>query len=66
MSLDTTRARLSSYGGRPGLDHILARFIPLLRRRGLPEAQIRAFFLENPARAFGRPAPGQAAGPEAS
>jgi phosphotriesterase-related protein len=56
LSLDSTRARLSSYGGRPGLDHILLRFIPLLRRRGLPEAQIQAFFRENPARAFGRPA----------
>ncbi|MDR1972197.1 MAG: hypothetical protein LBQ46_09785 [Treponema sp.] len=54
MSLDTTRARLSSYGGGPGLDHILVRFIPLLRRRGIPEAQIQAFFRENPARALGR------------
>ncbi|MDR2159494.1 MAG: hypothetical protein LBP23_05445 [Treponema sp.] len=54
MSLDTTRARLSSYGGRPGLDYILTRFIPLLRRRGVTEAQIRAFFRENPARVFGR------------
>jgi phosphotriesterase-related protein len=54
MSLDSTRARLSSYGGKPGLDHILTRFIPLLRRRGLPETQIQAFFRENPARAFGR------------
>jgi phosphotriesterase-related protein len=55
MSLDTTRARLSSYGGAPGLDHILARFIPLLRHYGLPELQIQAFFRENPARIFGRP-----------
>ncbi|MDR1618469.1 MAG: hypothetical protein LBS06_05405 [Treponema sp.] len=66
MSLDTTRARLSSYGGRPGLVHILARFIPLLRRRGVPEAQIQAFFRENPARAFGRPACEQGACPPAS
>jgi phosphotriesterase-related protein len=55
MSLDTTRARLSSYGGKPGLDHILTRFIPLLRCHGVPEAQIQAFFRDNPARAFGRP-----------
>jgi phosphotriesterase-related protein len=61
MSLDSTRARLSSYGGRPGLDHILVRFIPLLRRRGVPEDRIQAFFRDNPARAFGRPASGQAA-----
>jgi phosphotriesterase-related protein len=54
MSLDTTRARLVSCGGAPGLDHILTRFIPLLRRRGVPEGQIRAFFRENPARAFSR------------
>ena len=55
LSLDSTGARLSSYGGSPGLDHILTRFIPLLRCRGVPETQIRAFFRENPARAFVRP-----------
>jgi phosphotriesterase-related protein len=57
LSLDSTRARLASYGGRPGLDHLLRRFIPLLRRRGIPEDLLQAFFLENPARAFARPAP---------
>lgn len=54
MSLDTTRARLRSYGGTPGLSYILESFIPLLRHRGLSETQIGAFFEENPARIFAR------------
>jgi phosphotriesterase-related protein len=57
MSLDTTRARLRSYGGSPGLSYILDRFIPLLRRRGISEARIGAFFTENPARVFARDCP---------
>jgi phosphotriesterase-related protein len=52
LSLDTTRARLRCYGGSPGLPYILETFIPLLRRRGVSEAQIGAFFRENPARVF--------------
>jgi len=55
LSLDTTRARLASYGGTPGLTHILDKFIPLLLKRGLTEAHIRSFFVENPAQAFARP-----------
>ena len=54
MSLDTTRSRLRSYGGVPGLAHILDAFIPLLLRKGLTEAHIKAFFVENPARVFSR------------
>jgi phosphotriesterase-related protein len=56
MSLDTTRARLGSYGGSPGLGHIIENFIPLLKDRGLGEKDIRLFFVENPARAFARKA----------
>jgi phosphotriesterase-related protein len=52
MSLDTTRARLQSYGGVPGLTWILEGFIPLLRRHGITDEQVRLFFTENPARAF--------------
>jgi phosphotriesterase-related protein len=54
MSLDTTRARLASYGGSPGLCYIIEEFIPLLKSRGLTERQIGLFFVENPARAFFR------------
>jgi phosphotriesterase-related protein len=54
LSLDTTRARLYSYGGSPGLCYILTDFIPRLRRRGIGETQIGAFFRENPARIFTR------------
>jgi phosphotriesterase-related protein len=54
MSLDTTRARLGSYGGSPGLGHIIESFIPLLKDRGLGEEDLRMFFIENPAGAFAR------------
>jgi phosphotriesterase-related protein len=54
ISLDTTRARLRSYGGSPGLSYILESFIPLLRRSGVSEATVRAFFRDNPARMFSR------------
>jgi len=54
LSLDTTRSRLRSYGGEPGLAHILEEFIPLLLKHGLTEEHIRSFFIENPARVFAR------------
>jgi phosphotriesterase-related protein len=54
MSLDTTRARLRSYGGIPGLPYIIESFIPLLRRRGITEKQINLFFKENPAGIFSK------------
>ena len=50
MSLDTTRARLKSYGGTPGLTYILEQFIPLMRGSGITEEQIDLFFRKNPAR----------------
>jgi phosphotriesterase-related protein len=52
MSLDTTRARLRSYGGVPGLDYILNNFNPLLLSNGVAEGQLRLFFVENPGRIF--------------
>jgi predicted metal-dependent phosphotriesterase family hydrolase len=42
----------ASRGGGPGLSYILESFIPLLRRRGVSEAAVRAFFVDNPARMF--------------
>ena len=52
MGLDTTRDRLKSYGGIPGLSYIIEEFIPLMRNRGIGEAQIRKIFVENPAKVF--------------
>jgi len=52
MSLDVTRARLHSYGRGPGLVYILEKFLPLLRRGGIGEAQIWKIFTENPACVF--------------
>ena len=54
MSLDTTRSRLASYGGAPGLGYILNVFIPMLLQKGITETQIKGFFVENPARVFAR------------
>ncbi|MDR1143789.1 MAG: hypothetical protein LBK77_06165 [Spirochaetaceae bacterium] len=52
MSLDTTRARLGSYGGVPGLAYIIEKFIPLMRDRGIDPKRIEDFFVKNPAGAF--------------
>jgi phosphotriesterase-related protein len=54
MSLDTTRSRLASYGGAPGLAYILNVFIPMLLQKGITETQIREFFIENPVLVFAR------------
>lgn len=45
---------LRAYGGGPGLDYILTRFLPRLRAEGLPQQAIDDIMVENPARAFGR------------
>lgn len=54
MSLDTTRARLRSYGtpSAPGLDYILTQFIPKLKTHGISEQAIERIFFGNPARVF--------------
>lgn len=52
LALDTTAARLASYGGETGLDYLLARFLPRLREAGLPEETVRKFNGENCRRLF--------------
>jgi phosphotriesterase-related protein len=52
MSLDSTRARLRSYGGVPGLAYIIANFIPQMREMGVSAYQTGLFFTENPAEVF--------------
>ena len=52
MGLDTTRARLRSYGGAPGMSYILETFIPFLEARGVTQKQVQKFFVSNPARVF--------------
>jgi phosphotriesterase-related protein len=54
MGLDVTRERMRSYGGVPGLDHILRGFIPLLLSKGVSEDTVRAIFVDNPASVFSR------------
>jgi phosphotriesterase-related protein len=53
LGLDTTPARLQSYGGEPGLAYIREKFIKKLRDSGITEKRIRLFLEENPARVFG-------------
>ncbi len=52
FSLDTTRQRLKSYGGVPGLDYILNTFVDKLRDGGIAEEEIGKIARENPAKAF--------------
>jgi phosphotriesterase-related protein len=52
LGLDTTRARMKSYGGELGLDYISTSFLPLLRGHGVPEDTLNKFMVINPQRAF--------------
>lgn len=49
--------QLAQYGG-PGYDNVIVNFLPLLRERGVTEAQIHTMLVENPARAFSYDAEG--------
>ncbi len=52
LSLDTTRERLKSYGGKPGLDYIATGFRQQLREDGVQEKEIRAMMVGNPQKAL--------------
>jgi len=52
FGLDTTNARLKSYGGKTGLDYILKEFLPYLEKRGIPETMKFKLTVENPRRAL--------------
>lgn len=54
IALDTTAARLTSYGDptAPGLSYILKDFIPSLRAMGLSEEMITRITVKNPVRIF--------------
>lgn len=47
LALDTTAARLSSYGGQIGLCYLLQTFLPQLRAAGVPEQTIRGYCQSN-------------------
>jgi phosphotriesterase-related protein len=58
LSTDRNRTfELKSYGGI-GYAHMLTRFVPLLRERGLSEGTIRKFLVDNPRRALAIHPPG--------
>ena len=40
------------YGGAPGMDYLLATFLPELREAGCAEDHLRALFVDNPATAY--------------
>jgi phosphotriesterase-related protein len=53
--LGTDGARASywrSYGGGPGLDYLLREFSDRSKRMGVTEAELKAVFVDNPARAY--------------
>ena len=54
IALDTTAARLKSYGdpAAPGLDFILRNFLPALRDEGIPPETIANLTMSNPVRIF--------------
>lgn len=52
LGLDTTRPRLYSYGGIPGLSYIIKEFIPFMRKNGAAETDAFRFMVENPALVF--------------
>jgi len=54
ISLDTTRERLKSYGSNIGLDYILAKFIPALKKYGINNDIINKITRKNPAEALTR------------
>ena len=53
LGLDTTNARMKSYGAPIGLDYILKTFLPFLSDAGISKAQIKKMMVENPRRALG-------------
>jgi len=52
LGLDTTRARLISYGGSIGLTYLINSFLPKLKSKGITEQAIDALMITNPTRAF--------------
>lgn len=52
LSLDTTAARMSSYGGSIGLDYLLTVFLPLMRQAGISQALCDRITRDNPGQAL--------------
>lgn len=52
LGLDTTRARLRSYGGEMGLDYILKTYLPYLMQRGLRKEDGDKMLVANPQEAL--------------
>jgi predicted metal-dependent phosphotriesterase family hydrolase len=55
VMLGTDGARASywrSYGGKPGLDYLLKEFSDRSKKLGVTDAELRAVFVDNPARAY--------------
>jgi 5-phospho-D-xylono-1,4-lactonase len=52
LGLDTTRARMKSYGGNIGLDYIATNFIQKLKACGVSDEGIHKLMFRNPARAL--------------
>lgn len=55
VMLGTDGARASywrSYGGKPGLDYLLREFSDRAKKRGVTDGELKAVFVDNPARAY--------------
>lgn len=56
------KVRLQKYGGE-GYGHILRNVLPVMRRKGMSEAETRQLLAGNPARAYALPDPASQGGP---
>ncbi|HML67700.1 MAG TPA: hypothetical protein PKA81_04830 [Clostridia bacterium] len=52
LSLDTTRARLKSYGGDIGICYLIESFSPFLKARGFSEQSLQQLQQQNPATVY--------------
>ena len=52
LGLDSTRERLESYGGKPGLTYLHDVFVPYLKSNGVTENEILGLMRDNPGKAL--------------
>lgn len=64
LSSDRNRVSELKAAGGPGYDHVLRRFVPLLRERGLGSGDVERLLVSNPATIFSMPVESDSAPPK--
>ena len=54
LAMDVIRTTYTHYGGGPGLNYLLTRFIPRLQKAGVTKQNTDCFLIHNPSLAYGR------------